>query len=148
MPRMQGQFVSKSGEQEQMEDAKVVNLDNLREVMLLGRLTEVVKVSGFSFELCTLSTREQKEIINKIMSMQTDNKMLDIRPVTLAFSLKSINGVSLENLSENLELSDPVEKRIDVILNMQTNLVDKLFKTYEKLLEESNRQIGLEEIKK
>lgn len=148
MPRMQGQFVSKSGEQEQMEDAKVVNLDNLREVMLLGRLTEVVKVSGFSFELCTLSTREQKEIINKIMSMQTDNKMLDIRPVTLAFSLKSINGVSLENLSENLELSDPVEKKIDVILNMQTNLVDKLFKTYEKLLEESNRQIGLEEIKK
>ena len=148
MPRIQGQFSSKSSDETSEEVQNIISLDNLKDVLLLGKLTEKVQIGGFIFEISTISTKEQKEIINKVMSMQVENKMFDIRPATLSYALKTINGVNIEALCNDDKILDPSDRRLDVIQNLQTNLVERLFKTYEKLLEESNRQIGLEDIKK
>lgn len=149
MPRIQGQFVGRASEEDaKVSEPKTITLDNLRDVILLGRLTDKVQIGGFIFEVSTLSAAEQKEIVSKVLKMQTENKMFDIRPVTVAFCLRNINGTKIEDLCEDLSIMDIIDRRIDVIMNMQTNLVDKIFRVYENLLEESNRQIGLEEIKK
>ncbi len=149
MPRIQGQFVGRASDEEvKVSEPKTITLDNLRDVVLLGRLTDKIQIGGFTFEISTLSAAEQREIVSKVLKMQSENKMFDIRPVTVALCLKNINGTRLEDLCEDTSITDPIDRRMDVVLNMQTNLVDKIFRVYENLLEESNRQIGLEEIKK
>jgi hypothetical protein len=148
MPRMQGKFSDKEVEEDIQEEGERITFDNLKKVLLLGKITEILKISGFSFEISTLSSGEQREIVSKIMKMQSENKVFDIRPLTITYCLKTINGVQLEDLCEDDSIKDKVDRRLDVVLNMQTNLVDRIFRVYEKLLEESNKQIGLEDIKK
>ncbi len=145
---MQGKFSDKEVEEDIQEEGERITFDNLKKVLLLGKITEILKISGFSFEISTLSSGEQREIVSKIMKMQSENKVFDIRPLTITYCLKTINGVQLEDLCEDDSIKDKVDRRLDVVLNMQTNLVDRIFRVYEKLLEESNKQIGLEDIKK
>jgi hypothetical protein len=126
----------------------VLSLANLRDLLYVGKLKKEVNIAGFQFVVTTLSTRQQKDLVQKIMKADQDDRILDLKPITLSYAIESVNGSSLDLLCDDPSIKDPSDKRISVLFQFQTSLVEKLFKVYEELIESSNKEVGLEEIKK
>jgi|14_taG_2_1085336.scaffolds.fasta_scaffold145595_1 hypothetical protein len=137
-----------AGSQEESEDApKKLKLSSLKDLIFLGKLTKKELINGFLFEVSTLSISEQKLIMKNIMKSEEVDRLLDIKPLTMSYALRTINGVPLEDLSDNEDL--PVEqRRLNVVLNMQISLVERLHRIHEELVAESSKEVGLEELKK
>jgi hypothetical protein len=121
---------------------------DLKNLILLGRLTESVSVSGFSFEVTTLSAREQKGIMKEIMKMDEADRVFAAKALAISYSLKSVNGVPLSELSSELEAEEGTSKNMSFVLNMQSSIVDKLYQTYENLVGRSGEEVGLDTLKK
>lgn len=126
----------------------VLALDDLRSLIFLGSLTQTVKIGGFSFEVSTLTTSQQRDVMKDIMSHgDATERMLDIKPLTMAYSVKSINGVPLEDLCDDPAKKTITEKRLDVMMQMQTVVVERLYQVYDDLVTRSGKEIGLEDLK-
>ena len=94
-------------EHESNEEANgVLTLNDLKSLIYLGRLTKTVKISGFSFEISTLTTSQQRDIMVDIMSDgDAAQRMLDVKPLTMSYAVTSINGF-------HEELCDEEERRL------------------------------------
>ncbi len=138
-----------SSEHEANQGAKeVLALDDLRSLIYLGKLMKTVKIGGFSFEISTLSTTEQRDIMSNIMSEgDATQRMLDVKPLTMAYSVRSVNGVPLEELCADETIKNVVDKRIDVMMNMQSVVLEKLYQEYDALVTRSGKDIGIDDLK-
>jgi hypothetical protein len=132
---------------EEEDSSEKISLASLKDLIFLGKLTKKEKINGFVFEVSTLSIGEQKQIMQTIMKSGETDRLLEIKPLTVSYSLRTINGVPLEDLNENEDLSVE-ERRLAVVLNMQIALVERLHRVHESLIEGSNKEVGLEDIKK
>jgi len=135
---------------ENLQDEKEVDtlsLDNLRDLIFLGRLRENIDIAGFRFVVSTLTARQQREIMQQVMTFDQVNRILDIKPVTMSYAIESINGVPLEDLCKEDDIEDSAERRLSVIYNMQAAVVEKVYQVYEKIVKASNVEIGLEVLK-
>jgi hypothetical protein len=137
---------------EQDEDKDVgqtmLGLDNLKDLIFLGKIRQTVDIAGFKFVVSTLNTQQQREIMRNVMKFDQMDRLLDIKPVTVSYVIETINGVPLEDLCEDEEIEDSLEKRISVIMNLQSVVIEKIYRVYEQLVEASNKQVGLEDLKK
>ena len=86
--------------------------------------------------------------MKKIMTSEEIDRLLDIRPLTLSFSLRTVNGVPLADLCEDPEIVSDEDKRLSVVLNMQLSIVERLHRIHEELAKTSAKEVGLEELKK
>jgi len=129
------------------KDENMLNLGNLKELIFLGKLREIVDISGYKFVMSTLTTSQQKDIMKSIMKFDQVDRFLDIKPVTVSYSLETVNGVPLEELCEDEELEEVREQRLSVISDMQSSVVERLYQVYEGLVKSSNEEIGLEDLK-
>ena len=127
--------------------SKSLNLSNLKDLIFLGRLQKEVVVGGYKFFLTTLNTKEQRTVMQKIMVVDDVTRLLDAKPVTLAYALKTINDVNLEDICEDEELEDSFAKRISVIMSLQVGLIESLFKSYEELIEKSSKTFEVDDLK-
>tara|TARA_Y100000034_G_scaffold117385_1_gene156757 strand:+ start:1827 stop:2315 length:489 start_codon:yes stop_codon:yes gene_type:complete len=127
--------------------SKSLNLSNLKDLIFLGRLQKEVEIGGYNFFLTTLTTKEQKTVMQKIMIVDDVTRLLDAKPVTLAFALKTVNDVNLEDICEDEDLEDSFDKRISVIMSLQVGLIESLFKAYEELIEESSKTFEVDDLK-
>jgi|15BtaG_2_1085339.scaffolds.fasta_scaffold00056_11 hypothetical protein len=125
-----------------------LSMSSLKDLAFLGRLTRKEVIGGFTFEISTLNINEQKSIMRKIMTSEEVDRLLDIRPLTLSFSLRTINGVPLADLCEDTEIISDEDKRLSVVLGLQLSVVERLHRVHEELTKTSSKEVGLEELKK
>lgn len=106
----------------------------LEKLIFIGRLTEEVEVSGVKFELNSLTNREHNEIIKMVYSFSEPADLFTIRVITLANSLKKIDGISLDEIDLEGAFESDFHKRISIVDNLQLIVVEELFTAYEKLV--------------
>jgi len=125
----------------------MLNLDNLRDLIFLGRLSETVDIAGFKFVVSTLSGNQQREIMHQIMKFDQTERLLDIKPITVSYVIESVNEIPLAELCKDDSLTEDAERRLAVVLDMQSVVIEKIYQVYEKLSIASNKEIGLEDLK-
>lgn len=128
------------------DDEKKMKIKSLKELIFLGRIDRSVVCGDFTFNLRSITVEDQKNMVIKIMKMPEEERLINAKIVSLAFSVYKINGVPTEEYSE--AEGTPIDKKIDVLSNLQASVINKLFKNYEEILEESNSKIEIEEVKK
>ena len=122
--------------------------EDLKSLIYLGRLIKTVKIGGFSFEISTLTTSQQRDVMSTIMSDgDATQRMLDIKPLTMSYAVTSINGVDLETLCEDSSITTPQDRRLEVMMNLQSVLLEKLYLEYDKLVVRSGKDVGIEDLK-
>lgn len=134
-------------EDDDIKNDDELNFNDLKNLIFLGKLIESVDISGYRFEVSTLTASQQREIMQTVMQFDQLERMLDIKPVTVSYCLISINGVPLEDICEDDELEDINERKLSVISGLQASVVERLHKVYENLVKASNKEIGLEDLK-
>ena len=167
MPRRTGEILSNidNDKQEQMmrimderdddlptpsksNQSDLSSLGNLRDLIYLGRLSRTINVGNFKFSLVTPTIKEQKDLVKKMMKIDQNERILEIKTLSVAQCLETINGVPVEQICEDNTIEDKLDRKINVVSTFQSTLIDRLYKVYEELIDESNKELGLEEIKK
>ena len=123
-------------------------LEDLRSLIFLGKLTKTVKLGGFSFEISTLTTAEQRDVMTTIMTDgDATRRMLDVKPLTMSYSVQSVNGVPLEELCNDDSITSVQNRRLEVMLSLQSVLLEKLYTEYDELVARSSKELGIEDLK-
>mgnify|MGYP001206978732 CR=1 FL=1 len=129
-------------------DKDTSKISDLKNLILLGKLVEVVSIAGFNFKLSTLSTKEQSQIMKALMKSDEIDRVLNSKAIAVSYCIKEINAVSLSELSLEHDGETDEERRASFVMEMQATLVDKIFTEYEKLVERSNQEVGFDSVKK
>lgn len=145
MEEMQKLVDSKEKEEVSVSSNKISDLKNL---ILLGKLTEKVNVGGFLFTISTLSAKENANVLRFLMKAEEVDRVLLSKAIAVSFSVKEINAVPLAELSVDHEGETEEQKNLAFILDMQATLVEKIFVEYEKLVEKSGEEVGFDIVKK
>jgi hypothetical protein len=119
----------------------------MEDVLFMGRTAQIVEVVGHKFELSTLTHKEYNTLIKELGKKETANTF-DIRTCTLAFALRSIDGIKLEDLPTEMEYASVIDKRVDLIDNMQLKVIERLFAEYDKLSTEADKLVAADNLKK
>jgi hypothetical protein len=135
-------------EDPELTEEEAQNISELRDLLFFGRIKERINIGGYIFELTTLKNKQQKSLISKLVKMDPEQRLLNIKPVTLSLALVSINGSPVEDLYDGDEELDVSEMKMDVISEMQSTLVERLFAEYEKINERSTEVTGLDSLNK
>ena len=136
------------GEQVEHNKEGLLALDDLKSLIYLGCLTESVTVGNYKFDVSTLTTAEQRDVMKRIMADgNATERMLDIKPLTMAYATKTVNGVPLESLSSLPEDTPPTERRLDVMMQLQSVVIERLYQVYDNLVTRSSKEIGIEDLK-
>jgi hypothetical protein len=133
-------------ESDTVEEETSPQISELRDLLFFGRVKERVSIGGYFFELTTLTNKQQRELISRLVKMSAEERLLHIKPTTLALSLVSINGLPAEELYDGQEELDTLDMKLEVISEMQSALVERLFVEYEKINDKSNEVTGLNDL--
>ena len=120
--------------------------NDLEKLIFLGKVEKTVSIAGFAFKLSTLTTSQQKFMITEISRVKEEERIFYLKNSTIALSLCDINGVDFDAFINND--SRDFSKRLEFINNLQSNLVDSLFKSYTAMFPESIDLLNMEEVKK
>jgi hypothetical protein len=108
-----------------------------KNLALFGKLVEDISIGDSTIKISTLSSRQQKEIVKRLMKIEQDERILNIKPYTLAEAIVSVNGLSLNEIYSGEQHLSEYEQKVEVIMEFQASLVDKIFEHYEKMVERS-----------
>lgn len=114
-------------------------LPEIRDLVLFGKVIEDFNIGGYKFKISTLTNRQQKELVKKLMKLDDENRLADVQVLTLTEAIISINDVQLEDLFSGSEQLSVDEKKYEVISELQSGLVNRLFSLYESLVKKSNK---------
>ena len=126
-------------ENQEQEKTKQRKLSDLKNLIFLGKIEDSIAIGGYDFVLQTLTSQQLKSIMIKIMSLPAEEQALVVKVYTLSYSIVSVNGVPLSELSDN-----PIE----VISSFQFAVIEKLWKKYEEIVNKSEQQFGEDDLKK
>jgi len=116
----------------------------LEKLIFIGRVIEVVEISGVKFEISTLTNREHTEIIRMMYSFAEPADLFTIRLLTMANALKTIDGVSLDDIDIEGEFESSLHRRMSILDHLQLSVLEELYEAYEKLTKEEE-QLGDED---
>ena len=121
----------------------------LESLIFMGRYTKEVEIAGHKFEFSTLTHRETKDIVDRLIQLgDVANNPMVVRVLTLANSIKSIDGAALDTIEISGEYATILERKAAVIDQLQLALVERLNAAYEALVKESDEVVYGETIKK
>lgn len=123
-------------------------ISDLKNLILLGKLTEKVNIGGFLFTISTLSAQENANVIRALMKAEEMDRVLLSKAIAISFAVKEINSVPLSDLSAEHDGEEEAQRNLAFILDMQATLVEKIFVEYEKLVEKSGEEVGFDIVKK
>lgn len=127
-----------------MEDVKSSkSFDMLKNLMTLGLSTKKVEISGYTFEIGTLTEKESSELLSSLIVLDDQERIISSKSHSVALSLRKINDMEFDTIIENTEqipegINSLVSKKIFFVKALQTNIVNKLFEKYTELNEELN----------
>ena len=145
MEEMQ-KLVNPEEEPESPSDSRKIS--DLKNLILLGKLTERVNIGGFLFTISTLSAQENANVIRALMKAEEIDRVLLSKAIAISFAVKEINSVPLSDLSAEHDGEEEAQRNLAFILDMQATLVEKIFVEYEKLVEKSGEEVGFDIVKK
>jgi len=134
--------------EETEEESEKINEVDLRDLIFLGKISSTFEISGFKFKVSTLTTAQQRDIYADIMTAESSSRLTEIKPIVLARAIESVNGATLETFFSGDEDLDVFDKRYEVIASWQMALVDRIYQEYEGLVERTNKNFGIDEVKK
>jgi hypothetical protein len=105
----------------------------LEKLIFIGRLTEEVEIGGATFEISTLTNKENNQIIKMMYNFSDAADLFTLRILTLANAVKRINGIELDDIDIEGEYESDFHKRMSIIDNLQISVVSELYSAYEKL---------------
>lgn len=124
----------------------------LSDLFLLGFIEEDKEIGNFVFKMKTLSNGEIKEITKVINVVSKDaSQIVGTQDIILAYSIVSVNGVSLEDIYSGSEKEmSPLRKRLDVIKGLQSSVTTELLSFYTQISKKSESLVSVteEELKK
>lgn len=122
-------------------------------LIFFGKLTKDVEIAGHKYQLSTLTSREQTEILKALYSVADAADLFTVRSYTLANALKSVDGISIDE-ADVFEDEGPdtfpskFHRRVAVLDNMQLMIIEKLYNDYNELIKESESMVNGTLIKK
>jgi hypothetical protein len=140
----------KDTEEEQEQDTQDASPADLEQLIFLGRVQDSKVVSGFTFDLQTLTAREQNDVWMSVSFLNNETKFFVIKVAFLAKAIVAVNGRDLEVLykGKDFRAITPEQRCLKVVESWQQPLVDELYEFYSDLLERSRKVIKPAEIKK
>ena len=129
--------------------------DMLNDLIYLGMAKKNIDISGFSFEIKTLTEEENREIVERLLRIDEDRRLVCVKAMTLSKAITKINDYSFKELAsahitDDSKKKDEIELEIaknEIILKLQSSVTDRLFTEYEALLKSSRESINVEKIK-
>lgn len=140
------QFEAPAAPPVQAVETKPVSKD-LEKLIFIGRVTSEVDISGSKFELGTLLNKEQDEIVKMLYTFTNPGDLFAVRSLTLAHALKSVDGMSLDDIQVGGDFESDFKRRVEIINCLQVSVVEQLFTEYEKLLGNVDKSVEGDEIK-
>tara|TARA_A100001011_G_C14259295_1_gene821613 strand:+ start:856 stop:1365 length:510 start_codon:yes stop_codon:yes gene_type:complete len=128
---------------------KRASLSDLKSLIFLGKVSKVIEIGGYSFLLHTLTSGEQRTLVERIMLLNEAERFARVRDFTMAQALDSVNGVNLENLYEgdSEDGTSIFSRKLSVVSNWQASLVDNLYLKYQELVDQANKEYGIDDLK-
>ena len=120
----------------------------VEDILFVGRTTTTVALAGHTFELSTLTAREHKVLMGELQKIREEMDLLDIRAYTMASVLRTIDGVSLEDLSAECVGESGFLRKVELVDGMQLKVIERLYDEYSKLANSAEQLITSETIKK
>ncbi len=119
----------------------------LEKLIFMGRHSKEIELVGHKFEISTLSHKENNDIVGELMNFGEAVDLFTIRVLTLAYALRKIDDVSLDETELVGDFKSDFHKRMTIIDNLQLSLVERLHTAYEKLVKEADEVVYGETIK-
>lgn len=119
-------------------------LKGLEDLIFLGAGTKDVTLGDFTFQLATLSSKEQERIFKGSLLIPEDERFFFFKKGLLATAIKKINGKSLSAYLE----TDTHETRVALVDGLQNSVFEHLFKQLELLISETADILTAENLKK
>lgn len=123
-------------------------LKTLKDLIFLGRIEKKINISGFEIGLKSLTIQDNKYIIEKILLSDNASKFVDAKILSIVTHINTINEVPVENLCEDESITNPMDRKLNVVSNFQLSLIEKLYEFCNKIDEESGKEVEVNEIKK
>ena len=106
--------------------------------MTLGSSTTKVEISGYTFEIGTLTEKESSELLSSLIVLDDQERIISSKSHSIAMALKKINDIDFDSIIENTDqipegINSLVSKKIFFIKALQTNIVNRLFEKYTEL---------------
>jgi hypothetical protein len=120
---------------------------SLEKLIFMGRHNKELEIVGHKFEISTLTHKENNEIVKFLMRLGEAADLFTIRVLTLAYCLRSIDGMSLDDIDVSGQFESNFQKRMTIIDNMQLGMVERLYAAYEVLVKEADEIVYQEKIK-
>lgn len=119
-------------------------LKGLEDLIFLGAGTTDVTFGDFTFQLATLSAKEQERIYKGSLSIKEDERFFYFKRCLVATSLKKINGKAMSSYFDD----DTFEARLNLVDSLQNSVFEALYKELETLIADTGRALTAENIKK
>lgn len=123
---------------------------DLEQLIFLGCIQDVKTIAGFTFDMRTLTGKEQNDVWLTVAFLNADTKVLVIKIAFLARAIVAVNGRPLEVLYKGKDFRDlSKEARASrVVEAWQDTLINELYGFYCELVVRSRKVITPEDIKK
>ena len=129
----------------------VTDKNMLESLIFLGKISDEVEISGFKFDISTLTHREHNLLMQELYKFGDGADLFTIRTLTMAHAVKKVNGKLLEEFVLEPEQEDLLEtnfdKKLAIIDSMQMTVVEKLFDAYTELTNKSDSSLDGEKVK-
>jgi hypothetical protein len=134
-------------EQPQIEQKIIADLEQL---IFLGCIQDSKTINGYTFDMRTLTGKEQNDVWMSVAFLNADTKVLVIKTSFLARSITAVNGKNTDMLyrgSDFRELNKE-QRAMKVIETWQDTLINELYDFYAQLVQRSQEIVKVDSIKK
>lgn len=119
-------------------------LKGLEDLIFLGAGTKDVQFGDFTFQLATLTSKEQESIYKGSLTVQQEERGFYFKRSLVATALRKINGRFLSSYFE----SDTLDARLELVDNLQNSIFEGLYKELESLISDTSKSLTAENLKK
>lgn len=136
---------------EETQAAPEIATTDLRQLIFLGRIEDTKTIAGFTFDMQTLTGKEQNDVWMSVSFLNNETKFFVIKVAFLARAITAVNGVDLHVMykgKEDYRELTPEQRCVRVIEAWQQPLIDELYDFYLNLVDRSRKVIKPDEIKK
>lgn len=127
-------------------ETKSLNRKMFEDLVFLGAVSDIIDIQGHKFTVSTLTLREQNELMREVYKFGDAADLFTVRTSTLAYCVKSVDGMDLEQIDMGGVFDSAYEKRLAILESMQKSVIEKLYDFYAKLSKTSEENIkGAEE---
>ena len=106
---------------------------DLKDLIVFGKVSEEVSIGGYNILISTLNAKQQRKLVSELMKLSSEDRIFYIKIYTLSEAIVSINNVPMNEISSDASIEDSFQRKVEVISNFQSTLIEALFNKYESM---------------